>query len=61
MEEICFEKEKVESKMKSTLLVEWVGKIGCAASKERDGLIILDGLIIFLCLLRGTNEKEFSF
>ena len=41
-EEICLEKERVESKMKPRLLAKGVGEIGCAFGRESEGLIILD-------------------
>ena len=41
-EEICLEKQMVESKMKPRFLANGVGEIGCALGREREGLIILD-------------------
>ena len=42
MEEICLEKERVESKMKPIFLAKGLGDIGCALGRESEGLIILD-------------------
>ena len=41
-EEICLEKERVESKMKPRFLAKGVGEIGCALGRESEGLIIVD-------------------
>ena len=41
-EEICLEKDKLESKMKPMFLAEEVGGMGCMECRESDGLMILN-------------------
>ena len=40
-EEICFKKDKLESKMNPKFLADEVGEIGCVERRENDGLMIL--------------------
>ena len=40
-EEICLEKEKLESKMNPMFQAEDVGGMGCVDGRESDGLMIL--------------------
>ena len=40
-EKICFEKDKLESKMKPWFPAEEVGEMGCVEGRENDGLMIL--------------------
>ena len=41
VEEICLEKDKLESKMNPRFLAEKVGEMGCVERRESDGLMIL--------------------
>ena len=41
-EEICLEKDKLESKMNPRFLAEEVGGLGCVEGRKSDGLMILD-------------------
>ena len=40
-EDICLEKDKLESKMNQRFLAEEVGEMGCVERKESDGLMIV--------------------
>ena len=54
-DEICLEKDSVESNMKPRFLADRLGIMGLVVGRETEGLTIFRGL------LRETDKKEFSF
>ena len=53
MDEICVEKDSLESNMKPRFFAESLGMMGWVVGREREGLT--------RGLLRETDKKEFSF
>ena len=55
-EEICLEKDWLESSINPKFLAEEVGEIGCVERRESDGLVIFQG-----CCGSPIRLKKFSF
>ena len=58
-EEICLEKDRLESKMNSRSLVEEVGRMGCVEGRESDGLMIFKSF--FFKLMNNILFKTDNF